>query len=289
MANLNVDFFRVRIEPDGPLFENVIDTTIGLGAKARNLQFHADILRLQTAQSVRQTREGDMTRIRMTDLPLRVKADGSIAEIDFDVDEGLGEQSAFLYHIPTETLAVQRNRYSVTPGNLAYYFMQMAAPNSVIFLDPVLEEDTIQRMANMEVVRRFQVKFARVDNPTIFEAQGRSLKDFADTMTYFQSPSANFELSMGQKRGSLPVRIVKMAANALNAVRSDSPRNKVAVIELRGTDAEGNPDILDLVEDRMMEEVEVEAQGRHARYPARRAAVREAFGNREQELRRLHR
>lgn len=289
MAKITVDFFRVRMVDTPRTFEELIDYVANLGELDRNLQTIDGILRLQKVHKHHDERDADITKIRMSDLPLRAKADGSLRSIGLADDEGLGEQAAFKYHIPTQTLALQRNRHSVSPGGLANYLTIIGNLHSMIALDPVIEANALERLAAFQDIRKFRVKLARVDNAKIFADQGRGVVAVADLLELFKSPYADVQLSMGHNRESLPVQLVKAAARQWNSRGADHETERVTQIEITGKNAEDIPDVLDLIKCRMIEKTSTESKGRHSRYPERRIAVNVAFEKRHEELQRLHR
>src|SRR5580704_9270886 len=87
----------------------------------RNLEIGPDPARLQESGIWNHCHEGEMVRIRMDMLPRKASLDGALEDLDFEDDEGLGEETAFLYHPPTQVLALQRNRSGVSASGLAWY------------------------------------------------------------------------------------------------------------------------------------------------------------------------
>jgi hypothetical protein len=90
----------------------------------RNLEVGTNPARLQVSGVWNQCREGEMVRIRMDTLPRKASLDGALEDLDFGDDEGLGEETAFLYHPPTRILAIQRNRTGVSASSLVWYFKE---------------------------------------------------------------------------------------------------------------------------------------------------------------------
>jgi hypothetical protein len=287
-SKVTVDFFRVRIDAENIKFEELLAHIAALSELKRNLQYHGDVLRLHSLHQTNQSREGDMTRIRLDDLPSKASLEGDLSAIDLGENEGLGEQVAFIYHPTTEILLLQRNRNSLTARNFAYYVSEKGGADEPIYFDPVLREDAVRRLAEMQVIRKFDVRFAKVNNTAVLRNNNRSTKEMIDILDYFSAPSARLLLSMGHKKGSLPLEKIKSAARALAGIgQQNHQHNEVVRVEIAGTDAEGEPDVLDLVEFKMVEVVSAEAEGRRLPYQSRRAALRKAFENRRAELGRM--
>ena len=63
--------------------------------------------------------EFQMLRIRLNESHVRAKLSGETAELELDEDEGLGEETAFVFHHVPGILIVQRNRSGVTASAFA--------------------------------------------------------------------------------------------------------------------------------------------------------------------------
>ncbi|WP_442940553.1 DUF6731 family protein [Nostoc sp.] len=70
-----------------------------------------------------------------------------MSDIQLAQNEGIGEQSAFIYHPATSILALQSNRNGVSPGDFAKYFEIFAGTNASISFDPVIQMSVLQRLA----------------------------------------------------------------------------------------------------------------------------------------------
>ena len=287
-SQVTVDFYRVRIgDAVASRFERVLARVHASGAEARNHRVAEDVHRLHGAVPHQNSVEGEVTRIRLGDHPSIASLTGHVAELALNADQGLGEHAAFLYHVPTQVLLLQRNRHSMTARNFASYFDATGGAADPIFLDPVLREDAVRRLAEFQEVRTFNVRFARVDNPALFGGDEQGVGEMIDVINYFHAPSAQFSLSMGRRRGSLPVNVVKAVARRLMAIPRGGRSNEVKKLFIKGTNTEGDVDELDLTSYKMFEVVGVVAPGRRTRYPVRREAIRTALASRLEELNRM--
>jgi hypothetical protein len=117
-----VDFYRVSItHPNGSRLERLLDQTIASPAGTRNVNRDRNYIRLQEGSAHGQFWYGEMIRIRMEELPMKAALSGTVESLDLEKDEGLGEGTAFLYHIPSRIFALQRNRMGVSASSFAYY------------------------------------------------------------------------------------------------------------------------------------------------------------------------
>ena len=98
-----------------------------------------------------------------------------------------------------------------------------------------------------------------------------------------QAPSVDITISMGHEKGSLVTQAVKAVADALLTIANDAP-DQVKKIKITGSpDDEGQSSLLNLLEDRMVEPVEVlEDANRRLSYQSRINAVMQAWQRRRE-------
>ena len=283
IRKLKVDFFKVVLPQESPhSFEDIIHAVhISPNDDTRNATRNACPFRLQNSQKTKDCWKGEMIRIRMDQLPIKAKLSGDISSIDLEDDEGIGEETAFLYHVPTRVLAIQRNRYGVSAGVLAWYFEEKGSVES-IELEPIQQKDGLQRLADMKVVRKMSLNIAGVENMTAFKGLEQGVESMLALMKQFESPSLTLTVSMGKKRGSL--KWVKRFAQAF-AKRNQQGESSIHKFEITGKTEDGEKSVLDLIEYRMIEEIEFESKSARTISPSEREdAVQKAFAARKQEL-----
>ncbi len=280
---LKVDFFKVVLPDDSShSFEYVLSAVNNSpNDDTRNATRHACPFRLQKARKTGDCWKGEMIRIRMDQLPIKAKLSGDVSSIDLEEDEGIGEETAFLYHVPTRVLTIQRNRYGVSAGVFAWYFEVKGSVESIV-LQPILQEDGVQRLANMKDVRKLSLNIAGIENMTPFKGLGKGVESMISLMNQFKSPHLTLTVSMGKQRGSL-----EWAKDfAQSFVKSNQQgESSIHKFEISGKTEDGEKSVLDLIEYRMVEEIEVELKsGRTLSSSEREYAVQEAFSSRKQEL-----
>jgi hypothetical protein len=273
--------------PDGaPAFEHLIQQVSDMAHDdTRNLEIGANPARLQESAVWNHCHEGEMVRIRMEMLPRKASLDGTLEDLNFNEDEGLGEETAFLYHPPTRVLAMQRNRTGVSASALAWYFKEKGRIEEPIDIAPVLQRGVMERLAQIQLVRRLEISVAGLDRGLILQNRGHGVADIVRLSEELRAPKVSISLSMGhQRRGGLILEQVLAIARNLRELAGDH-RDEVQKIEIAGIDAADEKIVLDLIEDRMtdIQLVQPEAS-RTIPYRARRNAVREAWTRRRQEL-----
>lgn len=226
-----------------------------------------------------------MVRIRMDMLPRKASLDGALEDLDFEDDEGLGEETAFLYHPPTRVLAIQRNRSGVSASALAWYFKEKGHVEEPIQVDPVLQRDAMQRLADIRTVRRIDISVAGLENGGIFQYLGHGVADIVRLSEEFRAPKLSLSLSMGhQRQGGIVLNRAIGLVRQLRQLAGDHP-NEVQTIEISGYDDANEKVVLDLIEERMTAVQQVQPiANRTIPYNVRRLAVRQAWENRREEL-----
>lgn len=280
---LKVDFFKVVLPDDFPHpFESVLNAVnVSPNDHTRNAIRNACPFRLQEASQTGYSWKGEMIRIRMDQLPLKAKLSGDVSSIDLEDDEGIGEETAFLYHIPTKVLAIQRNRYGVSAAVFAWYFGEKGSVET-IKLEPILQKDGLQRLANMKDVRKLSLNIAGLENMSVFKGLGNGVEPMIALMNQFKSPNLTLTISMGKRRGSL--ESVKDFVQSFTQFNQQG-ESSIHKFEISGKTEDGEKSVLDLIEYRMVEEIEVELKsGRTISSFDREYAVQEAFSSRKQEL-----
>lgn len=283
---LNIDFFKVVIPLDMNLtFGEVLQKVITLPAEQRFKEVRLHHLSVHEANfGWQQTWEGEIVRIRMDNIPTKADLAGKIEDFKLADDEGIGEQSAFIYHPDTNIMLLQSNKHGVSPGNFAQYFELMIGSNASIYIDPVIQLDALQRLENMNKVKNFDISIAALEDMSIFDNSG--LEEFAKLTTVYQAPSINIELKVSRKKNSsLPVEKVRNAAKSLLRI-SNQNQNQVKKIRISGSSDEDDSLFVDLLKDRMRESIQINASKnqRNIPYIERQKALRNAWQKRESEI-----
>jgi hypothetical protein len=281
---INVDFYRVT-PPDGQSFRDMLHAIGDLPIDQRNLDMGEHPARLQSVESWNQCYEGEMVRIRMDSLPQKASLDGALEDLDLQDDEGLGEETAFLYHHLTRTLAIQRNRFGVPASSFAWYVKEKNGVDRPIVLDPILETAVLERLDQVKFVRKLDITLAGLSTGTSLRNRGYGVGDIVRLSENFSAPRISIELSMGrERRGSLLVDRAVGALRSLAGVAADNT-DEVQKLKVTGITDSDERVVLDLIEERMKETVLVSDQARTVTYEARRGAIREAWTKRGEELR----
>ncbi len=261
---IKIDFFLVELPDDSSMsFHEIIKAVLKDKPRhsQRNVRSYDHFIRLQDTQAIKNLYIGTMLRIRMNDIPPVAGLDGSLQNLDLKKDQGLGEETFFLYSPKLRVILVQRNWNGVRASGLAYYFEQLSGITP-IELTPVLEPDVVARLSRMNVIRNFVVKIARPDNAQIYKDQGLSMSSMVRLMNESSAAYAEFNLTMGRKKGSLsPENIIEQAKTILRIHSKDEKQVEKLIVS--GKQYLDEPtETLDLLKHRVIETAFVREENR---------------------------
>lgn len=278
---INIDFYKVVMpENAATSFDALLDRIgqIPMHDEARTREITGDPVRLQEVHHHGGHLEGDMVRTRMDTLPRKSNIEtGQLALLDLDDDEGLGEETAFLYDPTTRCLTIQRNRFAVSASAFAGYCTEIGAFESSITLEPIISGDAIARLREFDRVNRLEIKVAGLAGGQVLRDSPYSLAHLAEFADDYAGPVVNIEVSMGHRKGSL---VRDRVRNVVDWLRGQARDGGVDVrrIEVSGSAPGDDTQVLDLLESRIVEYRTVEVnRNRVVTYTARRNAVRAAW------------
>lgn len=290
---LHIDFYNVQVAETATCsFEDAIASVMRIPAdEHRNFDVPDtdSVYRMQVATHSRGgAYEADMVRIRMDHLPNRASLSGEIEPMDLDDDEGVGEETAFLYDPAIRILAIQRNRYGASSGIVARYFERMGNIGAPVYFDPVLPADVMRKVDRMRAFKKIEVSFARIRNYSIFRQEGPDLDRIMKIAEQYNAPTASFTVSMGKNRGSLNRDESKDLIHRLRRLAGHG--NNIKRIRISGSSTDEDSQVIDLLEGKMTETIFLRSDFGRRDVPYndhRKNAVREAFQKRREELARM--
>ena len=291
MPMMKIDFYEVIMPEDSKTFHDCIEETRKKKDDARRNVEHGDsFFRLDEAVLSEKNGniwQGDMTRIRMSGLPSKASTNGAKADLGLKDDEGIGEDTCFLFCPEINILAIQRNRFGMSSARYAHYFESICNIDGMIELVPVIGGSSLTRLQKIKEVRSVEVRFAGTDNPEVFDTKFESAHSVMSMMKHFKSPTATIQFSMGRQPGKLsPSTIMKFIQSAFNVADNNGAIDKVVVT---GRNNEGDRDVLDMLRYRLVESVEVTAnkRTRTMAYTKRKQAVLKAWNQHKTYLKKL--
>lgn len=281
---LKVAFYQVQC-PDGITFADVLTKARRKKDEDRTIEVHQKLIRLQDISKSKDNWEGDTIHIRMDEVPPKASIDGELSNIELEDDEGIGEETAFLYNEAIDILALQQNIYGVTEPSFCRYFEKAAQINGPIFLFPVIQSGALQKFTNLHTVKKIEVKLARPKNMKQFaKTDGKSTSDVIEMINNFEAPTANITLSVGRNRKEeLNLNSVKNLVKGLLGMNQSG--DNVKSIKISGAATGFGSTAIELIEERMIEQFSAEPdEDRRVKYATRKDLIKTAWDNREAEL-----
>ncbi|MDJ0662114.1 MAG: hypothetical protein QNJ42_21900 [Crocosphaera sp.] len=281
---IKVNFYHIEIYQTGNLsFESLIEEVLQKPREERIMEIRAAPIWLCDASIDQNFVTGDMIRLGMNEIPVKGNLRGIVENIDLNDDEGLGTQSAFLYHIPTKVLLLQNRQAGISPYNLAKYLMEITGIDNNIFVDPILLLETWRKLENMQDIRNFEVRVATLDHLGIFAGDDPAVKDINQMTQYFQAPSLELKLSVGKARNT-SLELKKSKKFLKNLLRLNGRNTPVKKLRVSGKTDDEDSLNLDLLSDRMSENIEYNFLGRTLPYTERKKLLKEAWDKRSEEI-----
>lgn len=228
--------------------------------------------------------EGEVVRLRMHDNPVKGNRECRVEEISLGDDEGIGEQTAFLYHPQTRILVFQVNHYGISLPNFIKYFERASGNKDLYRLDPVLQPDAMIRLNSMKYVYEFNVSVAGLKNKAEAFTKEPALTEFLSLSESYDSPNISVKLSVGRKKKknwSLDV------AKVIETVKTMSlfGKNPIKNIKISGASEDSEQIFVDILKDKMRETIDIKTSDkRNIPYMERKQALREGWSRRKNEI-----
>ncbi len=255
IKQLRYDFFQVVMPPDANItFETLLNNIHGLGPRQR--LHHGDYpVRLHDLVPGAAYLLGDIARIRMNDIPDKMKLTGETEPLDLEDDEGLGEIATFLYHPDTRILMMMRNRNAVSVSGLNTYLENVGGVVGIQF-NYVLQVEAYQRLQRLDRIQRFDLEVAAPGHGSIFSDMGLSPQSVADIMGVAPRVRLAVSLSTGYERDiSLPrAAIERLVTMFRQRNRGDGESMSIVV---SGRELNQEKEVIDMFEDVLTDIIDV--------------------------------
>ncbi len=273
---LRIGFHKVVVRSrEGTDFDQILETGRGLpDDERRTIERPDGPVRLQFARRSVDYWQGELIRIRLGEEPKKANIRGRVQVIAFDADEGLGEETAFLYDPELQMVAYHEHRGGVSLTNAARYFKTIGRVRSVEF-QPVLKPEIIERVDRMGRVREFIVHLAGVNDGRHLQGLGRPALSLFGAANAFLAPKAKFHLSIGHE-GSLQ-NVKEAIAEFMGADEETKAQLKKLVVVGSEAEDDNHEEVIDLIQDRLVMPLDVELRGGRLTDARRRAAVHDAW------------
>jgi len=215
---LKYDFYQVVMPRDSRFnFGAVLNQINTLQGRARLYSAGDYPIRLQGLIQGASDFLGDIARIRMNDIPDKMKLSGETAPLALDEDEGLGEIASFIYHPVTNTIMMMRNRNAVSISGLINYVEYLGNVEGIEFKH-VLQVEAYQRLQRLVTIQKLEIEVAAPGNGTIFRDLGLAPQMALDLMGSSPRVRLSLTFSTGYDRErSLPREVIERIVTEFRA------------------------------------------------------------------------
>lgn len=282
---LKFDFYQVDMPQTDPRsFEAVIDTINLLQGAERVYNTDKYPIRLQAVIRRPAYYIGDIAKIRMDDIPDKMKLSGETEPIDLDDDQGLGEITSFIYNPAIRLLVLLRNRYAVSATGFAHYYQFKGNINGELLLKPLIETAALQRLAQMGIIKKFEIGLSAPGNAQIYQTLGLRPQAVLDLMDVAPKVKVDITFMMDREKNSTfsLANVQRIAGNLINL----NDNNEIVKLAISGKDnPDESTDVLDLLEDIIVEKEDVNIRNeRRITDQDRHHAITTVYQRREQEM-----
>jgi hypothetical protein len=287
---IRVDFWRVSVgSEENRSFDEILQSARKVPLEKRSRGYsNEDPILLNEIEKNGEFWFGDMMKVRMDYLPPKAKVTGGIKPLGLEDDEGIGEEMAFMYCPRFSLLVTQRNHYGVSASAFQVYLYELLNLSDAVRFEPVIRADVLKRLQGMREVRKFNVGFAGVTNPSLLNVQGKALTDVINLLEIFGGCNAQISVSMGNFDGTLNLRTIHDFVKRAFAFATG--KSKVTKLEVAGTDSEGLKTVFDVLDYRLTKEnIIVIKRDRQLTYNKRKATIASAYEDAKDEVSQLFR
>lgn len=247
-SKVRVYFFEV--ETDGADFMSIV----GEVSKLRGTRKTAAVLtnggeaRLERVLPLGHQVAGDLVRIRMKDIPAKIRRAGGTTDINLDPDQGIGEETAFVYDSKLNTLALQSNRSGVSAPALSAYFTRLNSSNAEVWLDPVVDLSGLQDLRELASATTLEVAVTADSEIESLEPPA-TLGAMIEASNELEAPKLQLTVTVGHGWRSQSLNLQKLREWARFLLREG--KESVTNLRISGRDADGEATHLDMLRGRL--------------------------------------
>lgn len=288
-VRLRFDFWHIESRADvDAIMAHVLETCSSMkeGDSERNLYRNSKVVRLQRVEKHGALWFGDFVGIGTKRGAKKADTTGHLEMLQFEDEEGLGEESAFLYDPTTRVLILQSNRLAATPASVIFFFQKIALGMGAIDLLPVMNQSGLDQFSRFQSVSSFRVGIAKMNLGTAFANKDHSAARLAGIAEELDAPRINLEVTVGRawrKRGLSLEGLTQMVSELFSAKNSV----ELQKLEVTGKTEDDDFEALDLMTQRLSDISMVEPdEGRGVTRGLRWHLMQEAYGRNEEYIKR---
>jgi len=292
---ISIHCYNVFVNPADGAFEDILLRVAGMqDDESRNVSIMSVPFRLISASRWGHHVEGAISRIRMFDIPPAQSLSGPRQELDLDDNEGLGEETAFLYVPVLKVLLIQFNRNGVGRSAFEQYFSEIGQLRDPLRLAPILGIANMRRLQNLQSVAEVEIQVAALNNLRAFDDAGYSATQLAKISAEHRAGLLTLKMTMGHGGSSLTVKQVirtlkefvgvKAKVAEANVEKEVPDADPVKTLYVRGQLADGSTDEIHLTDWKLADYQKVDVVRRSLGSQSRRDALRRSWNKLKDEL-----
>jgi hypothetical protein len=254
---LRYDFYQVVMPQDScPTFEGILSQIFTLEGRERLYLVADHHIRLHNLSNGASYLLGDVARIRMNDIPDKMRLSGETEPLELDEDEGLGEVTSFIYHPVTRVIMMMRNRNAIGVAGLGRYVENLGRVEGIQF-NHVLQVEAYRRLEQLTTIQRLDLEVAAPGNGTIFQDMGLSPEIATDLIGLSPHVRLSLSFSTGYDREvSLPRRAIERIVTLFRDRRTVADNETMSLI-VSGREDNSKKEVIDLFEDVLTDFIDV--------------------------------
>jgi hypothetical protein len=273
---MRVHFYEVSVQESDKELDEIVQAIDALQPSAKMVQVARGMeIRLESVRTRRhgQLIAGDLVRLRMTEIPSKVRRAGGTSDIPLLPDEGLGEHAAFLYRRDLRLLVMQSNRTAVTASAAAAYFTRLNSEHASVQLTPIVDLAKIEELDDLKSVSRLELAFT-ADSDLASLQPPSSLGGIIAAGNAIAAPVLTVSLSVGRdwRKKSLNRTGVRSLATFMLMKGS----NHLTSLKIVGRSPSEEQSVLDMMKGRLSHEATLRTAERRASFGERLAILEQA-------------
>lgn len=258
-----IDFFCIELATDETRkFDTLIRDALKLKGRSRSVELRGSYYRLNEARELKDgSWIGNMLRTRMDRAAYLSRIDGETEDLELDEDQGLGDDTWFLYEPLRRCLLLQRNwSNGCRPDAFEKYFEQLFKLDNVE-LKPLITPEADQKLGRLQKVTSFELAIANPHDLDRLLKSGVSGKAAAEMMRTQGSRTVTIINGLGQGKRNRSMDIASIVREARNLSRQLD--NGIKRLKVGGYLEDGeNIQEIDLIVDRVKHRGHVEVINR---------------------------
>jgi len=270
------DFWRVTREGGAPPFATLLESALAIvDLPRRVISIGAYPVRFEIIEHADGFWTGEITKFRDDVVPNRASLRALKTPIRLRRDESTTEDTAFGYHVASNTLVTQANHFGSSAGQIVDYFAELLRETRPIFPEPILSQEGWARLDGLSRITKFVYAFVVPPRLTPQAAADMSVEQTIGIVRHLGGRRVRVEVSVGHSADGLAKSVINRAARVIGALVPSGRRKPT--LEVSGIGEDDEREVFDLLEYRIRRYVDIEIVRRPCRMPDGRMPSRGPF------------